>query len=371
MSFEIPEGTKDLLPAEVTLKNQIETKLHKQLSSWGYRQVITPSYEYLTTLAQGEESRLDYFSFISESGESIALRNDFTTPIARLANVALAEEPRPLRLYYLGNLFRLQRKERKREFWQAGAELIGDGSPEADAEILALAMSSLEAIGIPGWGLDIGHRGILRGILNDSNLSIKSKQEVENLFLNKDYAELKALAKREKTCNDLLLLPDLRGDAKIINQAAKELSSPSAKIALAEIEEILGALSPYKINNINIDLAMVKDLAYYSGMFFEGFAPGLAGVICTGGRYDKLLGNFGKDEPAVGLAIGIDEVMEVLAIKSNKCSEATPDLCIVYNQENYLKAINIATEKRLKGESVFIASDANRLPLAKEYLKLI
>ncbi len=115
---------------------------------------------------------------------------------------------------------------------------------------------------------------------------------------------------------------------------------------------------------------MVKDLAYYTGMFFEGFAPGLAGVICTGGRYDKLLGNFGKDEPAVGLAIGIDEVVEVLAMKTSKRSEAIPDLCVVYSQENYTKAINIATEKRLKGESVFITSDSNSLPLAKKYLKL-
>ena len=366
MLFEIPEGTKDFLPGEAKWKKEIEDVVAKELKSWGYRQVITPSYEYLTTLSQGAKSSSDFFSFFSENGESIALRNDFTTPIARLSGIALADEIRPLRLYYVGNLFRLKRKEKSREFWQAGAELIGDLSVKADAEILALAMSLLDELGIRNWGLDIGHRGILSGILEDSNLNTKAKVKAEALLLKKDYVGLKELVEKEKSGYDLLLLPSLRGKEDIINTAYKRLTSKKAKEALRDIENILEALKPYGCTQINIDLAMVKDLSYYTGMFFECFVPGLAGAICTGGRYDGLLANFSHDEPAVGFAIGIDEVLEVLS-QNKKRPEDIPDLGLVYIPYTYTQAVLIAKEKRQQGLSVFLVKAGKEFPKAKEY----
>ncbi len=369
MLFEIPEGTKDYLLGEAKWKKEIEDLLHTKLRAWGYRQVITPSYEYLTTLSQGEESRLDYVSFLSENGDILALRNDFTTPIARISSIALAEEIRPLRLYYVGNLFRLKCKG-KREFWQAGAELIGEGSQYADAEILALAMSALDELGIKDWGLDIGHRKILQGVLEDSALSKKAKQQAEALLLKKDYAGLKALVEQEKTGYDLLLLPSLRGKEEILEIAFKKLASPKAKEALGEIEKILKALKPYGYKQVNIDLAMVKDLSYYTGMFFECYAPGLAGIICTGGRYDKLLANFNHPEPAVGLAIGIDEIMEVLAKKASKRLLDIPDLCLVYSEKRYQEAVVEAEKKRQTGSTVLLAKKGPHLPRAKKYLEL-
>lgn len=369
MLFEIPEGTKDFLLGEAKWKNEIEDLLQIKLRAWGYRQVITPSYEYLTTLSQGEESRLDYFSFLSENGATLALRNDFTTPIARIASIALAEEIRPLRLFYRGNLFRLKHRD-KREFWQAGAELIGDGSRYADAEILALAMSALDELGIKDWGLDIGHRKILQGVLEDSALSKKAQKQAEALLLQKDYAGLKALVEQEKTGYDLLLLPSLRGQEEILKTAKTKLTSPKAKEALGEIEEILKVLKPYGYTQVNIDLAMVKDLSYYTGMFFECYAPGLAGIICTGGRYDQLLANFNHPEPAVGLAIGIDEIMEVLAPNSQKRLLDIPDLCLVFSKIQYEEAVIEAEKKRQTGFSVVLAKKGPHLPRAKKYLEL-
>lgn len=371
MLFEIPTGTKDFLPFEARWKKEIEDNLHQILSSWGYRQVITPTYEYLNTLAQGEQSRADYFSFFSEDGDTFALRNDFTTPIARLSKIALSQEPRPLRLYYMGNLFRLKRKERKREFWQAGAELIGDGSKVADAEVLALAMDTLEKIGMKNWSLDISHRGIVKGILEDSKLSSEAKKNAESLLIKKDYADLKKLVEDENSGFDLTLLPKLRGSGDILDVAETKLTSPKAKLALMEIAKTLDALKPYNYKQINIDLAMVKDFSYYTGMFFEAYAPGVARVICTGGRYDKLLSNFGATEPAVGFAIGIDEVMDSLVFqKKDTASISLPDLGILYSQENYDEAVAIALKKRQGGLNVFIALENESVPPAKEYIKI-
>lgn len=374
MFFEIPEGTKDLLPGEAKWKKEIEDILHIILREWGYRQVVTPSYEYLKTLSQGEESRSDYFSFFSENGDTMALRNDFTTPIARLANVHLKEEPRPLRLYYVGNLFRLRRKERKREFWQAGAELIGEGAESLDAEILALAINALDRLGVVDWGIDIGHRGVLEGILEDSNLSTQVKKDIEALLLKKDYAGLKALVKKEGASEDLLTLPSLRGGVEILKQARSVLSSKKAKSALEEIEKIIEFLKPYNYKEINVDLAMVKDLSYYTGMFFECYAPGVAGIICTGGRYDKLLANFGRSEPAVGLAISIDEIIELLArTKRPEQFSEIPDLCLVYEKDRYAEAVTKAQQEREKGLSVLIFEkdiQSGEMPKAKKYLEI-
>lgn len=371
MLFEIPKGTKDFLPLEAKWKKDIEDNLYNILSSWGYRQVIPPTYEYLNTLMQGEQHE-NYFSFFSEDGHTFALRNDFTTPIARLATIALSDEPRPLRLSYMGNLFRLRRKERRREFWQAGAELIGDGSKAADAEILALAMDALDKLGIRGWNLDISHRGVVEGILEDSNFGSAAKKQIEALLVKKDYADLKGLVEKEDTGHDLLLLPKLRGGPEILTVAKEKLTSTKAKGALDEIAGILDALKPYSLGAVNIDLANAKDFSYYTGMFFDAYAPGVASVICTGGRYDKLLGNFSTPEPAVGLAIGIDEVMAVLSEQNHRdTANSIPDLGILYSSESYEKAVSLAVEKRREGLSVFIAPCGEEAaPPAKKYLKV-
>lgn len=326
-----PRGTRDLLPAEAALRRSVEERIRRVFAGFGYREVVTPMFEREVVLVKGiPPGRDEYvFRFFSPDGEVLALRSDLTTPIARLVTQRLGEEPRPLRLSYVADVFRWAEPGggRQRQFAQAGVELVGAAGPAADAEVVLLAVQALEEAGVEDFRLDLGQVGCFSGLLADLGLAAAEQEAVHQAFLAKDWVGLETTLRR--VCPDpdrrrrILALTELRGGREVLDEARQALGktaggdsagSCEALGALANLEAVWDILDGFGVTGrLSLDLGLVKDLTYYTGLVLEGYVPRLGYTVCTGGRYDGLYAQFGRDEPATGFALGLERVTEALA----------------------------------------------------------
>jgi ATP phosphoribosyltransferase regulatory subunit len=313
--MNIPEGLNDLLPEEVLMRRSIENKISQVFKEWGYQEIITPTFEFYEILAKGTGSimKKEMIKFFDREGNIIALRPEMTTPIARVASTKLKGEPKPLRFYYISKVFRCDdlKMGKRKEFNQAGAELIGVNSKEADAEAIALAVECLRNSGIKNFFIDISHINFFNGIMQ----SIKVKKE----------------RKQEKMINNKLSLS-----------------------ALKEIKKIYNLLKNYGLEEyILIDLGIILDFDYYTGIIFEGYTDYLGFPICGGGRYDNLCLKFGRDLPSTGFAIGLERLTIILEKENmDSLKLERPDKYLVYYQNDktyFKKALEVAGNLRKKG----------------------
>lgn len=321
--FGTPRGTRDLLPSEAELRRRVEARVRQVFAGFGYREVQTPVFEREAVLAQGAApGQEDYlFRFFSPDGEMLALRSDLTTPIARLVTQRLARERRPLRLSYLADVCRWAEPGggRQRQFAQAGVELVGAGGPAADAEVVLVALKALEAAGIRDYRLDLGQVAFFTGLLAGSGLGRAEQEAVHRNFLAKDWVGLETTLARLCPAADrerILALTGLRGGREVLKQAGELTGTgdTEARRALTNLSAVWTVLADFGVaDRLAVDLGLVKDLAYYTGLVVEGYVPRLGYTLCTGGRYDGLYGQFGAAEPATGFALGLERVTEALA----------------------------------------------------------
>lgn len=314
-----PKGVRDYLPQEAAWRREMGERIYKVFRSYGYQEVVTPTVENLALFGRSNDpDDTQVYRFIDRDGELIALRPDMTTPIARVVAAHLRHEHLPLRLCYFGNLFRYADPQagRQREFTQAGVELLGSSRPEADAEVITLAYRALEAAGIRDFRLDLGHVGFMQAVLNQAQLSPETEEQIKKALIHKDLVRLEKLVAAHVGDPELRRilcgLEDLRGGVEILREAGGSLEAGKIP-ALANLEAIFTKLKADGLDDkITIDLSMVKAMDYYTGMVFEGYSRELGYYLCSGGRYDRLLGEFGCDMPATGFALGIDRALLVL-----------------------------------------------------------
>lgn len=317
--LQTPKGVRDFLPEETALKKYIEDCGREIFRRWGYLEVMTPTFEFYDVLSAGGYSNSDalLYRFFDRDGEILALRPDVTTPIARIAATKLAGWERPLRLCYIQNIFRYEDTQigRQREFYQAGAELIGSKEPDADAEIIAMAARMLADIGLKDFYIDIGQVGFFNGILEELDIAESYQRKLRMLLYSKNFVGLKEFAEETAMDNEtrtlLLELRRLRGCFEEVIPRARALAKHErSHAALDNLSEIHAVLKMYGVaDRVFLDLSMVKDLSYYTGMIMEGYVSNSGYMLCTGGRYDNLLGEFGGPEPATGFAMGIERAM--------------------------------------------------------------
>lgn len=335
---QLPQGVHDLGPVEAGLRRELADLWSRLFDRWGYREVVPPTFEFYTTLASGfagqKAERL--FRFFDRQGRLLALRPDFTTPIARLVATKLADEPRPLRLWYFGSVFRVEERHGYRsEFTQAGVELIGAAGPAADAEVVALAVTALSRAGVEGARVSLGHTGFLRALLAGLELTPREEEAVvteltrRNLVglrdvlgtLNLDERKLKALAE----------LPHLFGGPEKL-AAASRLAEKNrqAEAALDDLATIGKLLEAYDLGErVSFDLGLVRELDYYTGMVFEVYVPGFGYPLGGGGRYDGLTARFGLPGPATGFALGVERVFSVRERQGKAGRVKPPDVLVV------------------------------------------
>lgn len=355
-AFEKPIGFRDLLSNVTAKKRLIENSLQELFSKWGYQEVITPTLEYDETV--GKASKIpDFkmFKLVDRLGKTLVLRPDMTAPIARVVSSIIRNQVKPTRLSYHSNVFRSQENEAGKvaEFYQSGIELIGEGTPDADAEVLALAAESLELLHIGSFRLAVGHTGFLNGLLDDWVKDERSKDTLKAFLSEKNivgYREkVREIVSSKEGITRLMAILEFQGDDKKLVEALQHTESPMARQAINELLQVWKLLKIYGVeSNVTFDLTLVPHLEYYTGMVFEGTAEHTGFPICSGGRYDSLLEAFNNSQQAVGFALKINRILEISNIKQG----FEKGIKVIYDAEHQEEALSYVTKMRKQSKAV-------------------
>jgi len=361
---QIPEGVRDRLPREAARMRRLSGRLEDVFRSWGYREVLSPSFEYLETVSAGagtQGKREDLYQFFDRKGRTLALRADMTTPIARLAATKMAGEPLPLRLSYFAPVFRHRGRKagNVNEIWQSGIELIGAPGPAADAEVVALACAAMAATGLDGVKVGLGHSGFVDGIFAEVGIDREREVELKEALVARDLVAFEkgvALACLPTDRADLLLsLATFRGTFKQAVEQYRSVRNPEVASSLAQLGMIVELLEAFGVNSqVSLDLGLVHSLGYYTGMVFEGYAPGVGSPVLSGGRYDNLLADFGSNAPSTGFALEMDRLLAALDRQNRNGQEPGLDVVVTCQPGQEAAAVAKARQLRAKGLTVEI-----------------
>jgi ATP phosphoribosyltransferase regulatory subunit len=359
---QLPRGARIYLPDEAARKRWVEERLREVGRRWGYREIVPASFEFFDVLATGTDEALQEHMFTlvdRETGRMLVLRPDVTPQIARIVATRLRDEPKPLRLGYVTNVFRYDepRLAHSREFYQAGVELIGLDKPEAEVEILAMTVEGLQALGLEGFQLDVGHPDFFRGLLEELKPDGAAARQLRAALARKDVSALErlvaVLAPPAAIGEALLALPTLFGRADVLERAGAFVTNRRGERAVEKLLEVHRLLTIYGLADaVLLDLGEVRGFDYYSGMYFEAYVRDFGAAVAAGGRYDQLLGRFGYDCPAVGMAFDVGRVLSVMEAQGVAVALAGPDFFIVDSTAEKTAALSLARRLRDLGASV-------------------
>ncbi len=356
-----PDGVRDIYGKEYDNIKYVRKTISDCLSSYGYSDIQTPSFEYFDVFSKevGTIPSRELYKFFDKDNETIALRPDFTPSIARCAAKYFMDEDRPLRFSYIGSTFQnissLQGKYS--EVTQEGAELIGDGSVEADAEMVSLLIESLLKTGLDNFRISVGEVDYFKGLCSEANLSPDEEADLRDLISSKNPI---AAADLLKECNisdemrdKLLRITDTFADHSMLSELEKDAVNNISKKAIERLSSLFELLKIRGYEKyVSFDLGMLSKYQYYTGIVFKAFALGAGSPIAMGGRYDTLLSYFGKNAPAVGFVILPDDVEKLLERQGMEfpSESKTEEIFFVSGDaSSYEAAVKKACEIREKG----------------------
>ena len=356
-----PEGVRDIYGDEMAKKSIVERLLHEKIRGYGYRDIQTPTFEFFDVFSRevGTTPSKELYKFFDKEGNTLVLRPDFTPSIARCAAKYFMEENVPIRFCYQGNTFtntsELQGK--LKEVTQMGAELIGDGSVQADAEMIAMAIEALYHAGLSDFQISIGNLEYFKGICAEAGLDEETELELRDYISGKNYfgAEelLEGIHVKQKDKELLLKVSDLFGTAAILKDARKAASNERSKRAIDRLEKVYQVLCDYGVEKyVSFDLGMLSKYNYYTGIIFKGFTYGVGDAIVKGGRYDNLLRRFGKDAPAIGFMIVVDDLLAAMNRQGAVISGIERCGKLYYTPENFREKLLEARQMRAAGQCV-------------------
>ncbi|MGF7118107.1 histidine--tRNA ligase [Methanobacterium oryzae] len=323
MEISRPRGTRDFLSKEMKQRKYVENTLRRVFENYGYGEIKTPIFEDLKLFTEksGEAIKEEIYHFKDKGERDLALRPELTAPVARLYLNELQRHPKPIKMYYFGSCFRYERPQagRFRQFWQFGCELIGGKSPEAEAEVIAMAAHALEEMGLKDYKFHIGNLGIIRSLLKDAEVPDDEQQQIMGLIDKGDVEELETLLNNlnvsDSLKNILLQLIGIKGHNEVIGEVRSIIKNcKGAFKSLDDLEELLNLLETFGFTNYIVDLGIARGLDYYTGIVFEIYVHGLGAQkqISGGGTYNLIEIFGGEPVESTGFAFGFDRVMEAL-----------------------------------------------------------
>jgi len=356
-----PEGVRDLYGEECAAKEAMRQRISDVFHRYGFRDIQTPMFEFFDIFAKerGSVSSRDMFKFFDKEGNTLVLRPDITPSIARSVAKYYAQETMPVRLCYCGNTFINHGSllGHMKEITQIGAELIGDETSDADAEMLACLIDCFLAAGLKEFQVEIGHNGFMRCLLKDLNLEEEVRMELVELVEAKNFYgadEILEQAGASKEIREIFRrLSVCFGSIEKIAEIKQVTEDPVLISYIEYIEKLYSILSYYKLESyVYFDLAKMGRFEYYTGIIFQGYTYGTGEVLCTGGRYDSLLKHFGKDAPSVGFAINLDLLLLTLSRQKIHVKIEDVGSILLYDRAQKEKAIRSAVDMRKNGKKV-------------------
>ena len=357
-----PEGVRDIYSSECARKQVLQENLHELLKKYGYHTIETPTFEFFDIFSReiGTTPSRDLYKFFDREGNTLVLRPDITPSIARCAAKYYGDEAFPVRLCYMGNTFinNSSYQGRLKETTQSGAELIGDNSVAADGEILALVVNALKVAGLQEFQIGVGHVDFFRGLAKAAGLEEETELELVDLISNKNFCGVEELLDSLHLSGDLRELFSMLGNICMSEELllrAKKLSAsyPDVLHALEHLEELTQVLKYYGVEKyISIEPGMLSTYHYYTGIIFSGYTFGSGEPVVKGGRYDKLLTYFGKDAPAIGFAVVVDQLLAALSRQKTDIPVSNNGILLVYQESRQEEAIRQANALRSQGSQV-------------------
>lgn len=365
--FHTPEGVVDILPQDASVKRKIEADIRELFAGYGYSEVETPGIEYYDVYASGDfVSTEDMYKMTDLDGRLIALRFDGTIPVARLSATLLKDEKPPLRLSYVENMYRFKKTGggKLREFSQAGVELLGLQNSEADAEVVALGIQSVLQTGITDLQVSVGQVEFFKGLVEEWGLTTDEELELSTAVDQKDIVRIEKIAERLGLSEDakeiLDMISNKFGTYDVLDAFEDKVKNDRSRAALANLREILQVLEDYElIQYVSVDLGMLRSLDYYTGMIFKGFTYEIGFPILSGGRYDKVVSNFGRELEAVGFSLGINLVLTALRRQDKLPEFVEVDAIVGYKESEGMRKAAFATAKELRamGNKVIVDTE--------------
>jgi len=362
METRLPTGVKDFLPVKAAKLDYLQNTLRSIYRSWGFRPVAPAILEDLSVLelGLGTDLREKTFRFDDrQTGRLVAFPPDITPQVARIAATRMRDMPLPFRLCYNGRVLRHTEQQlgKDRQIYQSGVELIGLSGPEADAEMIAMAVMCLQTVGATGFTIDIGQVEFLRGVLDDLPLDAAQSHDVRTAIAAKDISglqqKLKGLPLTDRQCDELRALPRLYGGRETLDQARQVITNPASQKALDNLERILEVLTVYGIEeHITLDLGEMRGFDYHSGLIFQGFLSGFGQAVCAGGRYDGLTERYGFAAPATGFAFNLYNLLFALDRVLDERAEEGTDILLFSSGQDKAPAQHLAAVLRSQGYSV-------------------
>lgn len=358
----LPTGVKDFLPIKAAKLDYLQTTLQDIFRRWGFRPVAPAVLEDLAVLelGLGSDLRDKTFRFDDrQTGRLVAFPPDMTPQVARIAATRMREMPLPFRLCYSGRVLRHaeQRLGKDREVYQSGVELIGLDSVEADAEMIAMTVEALQAVGSGSFTIDIGQADFLRGVLSDLPLDAPQVRELRATIAAKDSSGLQRLLKdlplSDNQREELLALPRLFGGQEVLEKAASVVRNERSQKALENLQQVLALLKVYGVDeHVTFDLGELRGFDYHTGLIFQGFLSGFGQAVCSGGRYDSLMGRYGFPAPATGFAFNLYNLLFALDRSLDERAEEGVDLLLFSAAADKAPALRLAALLRQQGFSV-------------------
>src|SRR5271157_2751371 len=315
MIHPIPSGTRDVLPDETREARAITDALRGVFERHGYGEVYTPALEYESVLARADmaEAKPAYRVF-DESGAILVLRSDMTVPIARVVATRYTHSEPPLRFCYFAHCYRgvAPQRGQPRELLQAGIELIGAPAPHGTAEALTVLCHALDATGLKDYRVGLGDASLFPALMASLEVPVPARADLLEALARRDFVGLEHSLLEAGLAQDaaelLLGVPQRRGGPEVLTDAP----APAVE-AVTGMRLVHELLEPAVAARVIFDLGLVRNIGYYTGAVFEVYDPALGGPIGGGGRYDDLLGRFGRALPAVGFALDVDRLHVALA----------------------------------------------------------